>query len=156
MEHPAESIEVAGYRACRCGELVLTEIALRTQGLCVDCYHSEHGDRLVDIEVRLAGARVHTPTKYPRPPTSKGNLWTKKAAEKANKRAMLRLRGMFPDLYDILRAEERGRVGLDPWPVERVLEPDQAGPTVEESVDFAALVNALDAAGITGHGISAT
>lgn len=155
MEHEVDSIELAGYRSCRaCAELVIAEIAQRTDGLCASCYHSEHGERITDVEVRLAGRRVHVPTKYPRAPRSKGNLWTKKAAEKANKRAMQRLRGFFPDLYDILRAEERARVGLDPWPVERVLEPDEGGPSVEESVSFAALVNALDVAGVDTHGIS--
>lgn len=65
---------------------------------------------------------------------------------------MKRLRAIFGDFYDMLLAEERAAVGLDPWPIETVVGANP-GLGAEETVDFAAVYHALDEHGVTADGI---
>lgn len=60
---------------------------------------------------------------------------------------MRRLRAIFPDLYDILLAEERAAAGLDPWPLGTALAtgPDPDGSQTER---FAILYHALQDRGV--------
>jgi hypothetical protein len=153
IAHPDDGsrIEIAGYRSCAnewCSELILKEIATRTRGFCPPCFSEVTGPSITEIEIRNRGQRMTTPVRMKnRPSKNKGSRLTSKRAHKANVRAMRRLAMMFPDLYDILRAEERSRDGLDPWPVETVVTTND-GPDVDESVDFARLLAALDEAGV--------
>jgi len=144
-------IDLAGYRTCVnewCGDLMLKEVAERTRGFCPPCFRSVTDDALGEVEVRNRGQRMVTPVRMKtKPPKNKGNRSTSKRAHKANVRAMRRLAMLFPDLYDILRAEERARDGLDPWPIETVVQRGD-GPSFGESVGFARLLAALKDADI--------
>lgn len=144
-------IELAGYRSCInewCGELILKEIAERTKGFCPSCFEDVVGPSIYEVEIRNRGQRMTTPVRMKnRPKKNKGSRLTSKRAHKANLRAQRRLAMLFPDLYDVLRAEERARDGLDPWPVETVVVTND-GPDVDDSVEFARLLAALEEAGI--------
>jgi hypothetical protein len=146
----ATQIDIAGYRACRnehCDELVLLEVTRRTGGLCTTCFRGQLGASLAEIEVRNAGRslRMSMPGKKRSP--EKGNRWTHMAATKARARADNRLRQLFRDLYDVLLAEERARVGLDPFPLDTVVhEPPEADAS--ETIAFARVYAALDQHGV--------
>jgi hypothetical protein len=149
-EHGSQ-LEVAGYRTCRnewCGELMLREIAERTKGFCPTCFRELANGQITEVEVRNRGQRMTTPVRMKsQPAKNKGNRQTSRRAHKANVRAMKRLAMLFPDLYDILRAEERARDGLDPWPVETVVKKND-GPDADASIGFARLLAALDERGV--------
>jgi len=149
-EHGTQ-IEFAGYRACDnewCSELILKEIAERTRGFCPTCYRQLCSESFTEIEVRNRGQRMVAPIRMKATPSKdKGNRQTSRRARKANQRAMKRLAMLFPDLYDVLRAEERARDGLEPWPIETVIEENE-GPDTDTSVSFARLLAALDDHGI--------
>ena len=150
--HPPEAtqIDFAGYRSCRnehCSELVLLEITQRTGGLCTDCFRGDLGRNLAEIEVRNQGRNLTMQMPRGRRAAEKGNRWTHMAGTKARARADKRLRALFRDLYDVLLAEERGRLGLDPFPLETVLaEPPEADAS--ETIAFARVYAALDQHGV--------
>lgn len=152
VQHPTNGsqIDLAGYRGCNnawCGNLILFEIAQRTGGYCVPCFNIVFQGKTHEVEIRSRGQRMVAPRgRHDRKP-NKGNRWTSKQAGKANQRALKRLRMLFPDLYDVLRAEERARAGLDPWPTEHVVH-DNTGIPLEDSIDFARVLAALDEAGV--------
>ena len=154
-EH-GNQIDLAGYRSCRnewCSELVLKEITERTGGLCTDCFRTHLGEQLTEVEVRARGQRVRAQMTGPRRSDSKGNRWTAKQTEKARTRALKRLRTVFPDMYDVFYAEERARVGLDPWSIDALVR-ENDGPSVEETLDFARTYHALDKHGVDIDGLA--
>lgn len=115
--------DLEGYATCAntwCGALVLEVIAQRTRGFCVECWTSELRPDLVEITVRHAGERTALPmTQAPsKQRANRRNKSTDRLIDHCKRRALKRLKTIFPDLYDILLAEERARVGLNPWPIE--------------------------------------
>lgn len=74
------------------------------------------------------------------------NAHTKRLGAKAKRAARKRLAAMFPDVYDMLLAEERGLLGLEPWPAEIALR-SGGDPIVE--LGFAEMLTELDARGVT-------
>ena len=122
-----------GYVLCaRCHDsLVIEPVANRTGGICTTCLE-ERGSPLTAIEVEARGARFQIPLgRRKRPPRKKSPeaKARERVVDKCKERAMKRLRAIFPDLYDILLAEERAAVGLDPWPLGTALRhgPDPDG-----------------------------
>ena len=145
--HPDGSqIELAGYRTCRndwCSELFLAEIAQKTSGFCVKCWRDEFGGDLTEIEVRNMGRRIQVGATHNKQRVDgKGNRARQRQVERAKFRALKRLRALFPEIYDIFVAEERARVGLDPWPVETAIRGGDAESTVEFARVYAALAEA--------------
>lgn len=131
-----------------CDEMMLAEIAERTSGLCVKCWRERNGQRISEIEIRNMGRRVELGA-HPRDRTNgKGNRGRQRQVERAKRRARKRLAMMFPELYDIFLAEERARVGLDPWPADAALTEGDARSTL----DFAAVYHALDEHGVDVDG----
>lgn len=154
-EPKATQIDLAGYRSCRnehCDSgLVLLEVAQRTKGLCTDCFRGELGRSLAEIEVRNQGRTQRMRMPKAKQAAEKGNRWTHMAATKARKRADRRLRLLFQDLYDVLLAEERARLGLDPFPLETAVhEPTGGDPS--ETIAFARVYAALDQHGVDVNG----
>lgn len=153
-EIEATQLDVAGYRSCRnehCGDLVLLEITRRTGGLCVECFRGDLGSSLAEIEVRNQGRKLSMQMPKGKRAAEKGNRWTHMAATKARRRADDRLRALFRDLYDVLLAEERARLGLEAFPLERIVhEPSDGDPS--ESIDFARVYHALDEHGVDVDG----
>jgi hypothetical protein len=146
----ATQIDFAGYRACRnehCDELVVLEVTQRTGGLCTTCFRGELGKNLAEIEVRNAGRSLRMSMPGRTPSREKGNRWTHMAGTKARARADKRLRQLFRDLYDVMLAEERARLGLEPFPLETVVhEPPEADAS--ETIAFARVYAALDQHGV--------
>lgn len=154
-EPEATQIDLAGYRSCRnehCGNLFLTEIAERTKGLCVTCFRGDLGSSLAEIEVRNRGRNLTMRMPRGKRAAEKGNRATHMASTKARARADKRLRLLFRDLYDVLLAEERARLGLDPFPFETVIhEPVDGDPS--ETIAFARVYSALDEHGVDVDGL---
>jgi hypothetical protein len=149
-------IDLEGYRSCRnewCGRLVLKEVAERTQGLCTDCFRTHLGDQMAEVEVVSRGDRLNVKaTGRRRSQTSKGDRWTKRRVEQAKRRAYRRLRGVFPELYDVFYAEERARSGLEPWPIETVVQ-KRAAMDAQQTMDFARVYHALTEHGVDVDGL---
>lgn len=149
-------IDLEGYRACRnqwCGELVIVEVARRTTGLCGDCFRSHLGEQMAAVEAISRGERMRIKVgKRATANRAKGDLDTKRKTEHAKKRALKRLRAVFPDMYDIFYAEERARVGLEPWTLEAALKsgPDPDG---EQTMAFARVYHHLTEHGVDVDGL---
>jgi hypothetical protein len=154
----ASQIDLAGYRSCRnqwCGELVLVEIARRTGDLCTSCFQTHLGEQLTAVEVVSRAQRMTmTVTKRARSEISraKGDKSTKRLTEHARLRALKRLRGVFPDLYDVFYAEERARVGLEPWTIDMTVGASE-DPGCNETLDFARVYHALNQHGVDVDGL---
>lgn len=140
---------VEGYRACRCSRLVRDEVARRTQGRCPDCFIADGGDRVTKIELVGKGRRVSVPLNRRKPQTPRKRtaeaVARRKQADKAKERARKRLASMFPDVYDMLVAEERAALGLEPWPTDTALR----GGDPEIELGFAEMMSELADAGVT-------
>ena len=152
VAHEAEAtqLDVAGYRSClneHCGELILLELSWRTGGYCLGCFHDLHGSSIAEVEIRSKARTMSLNSTKQKQKLDKGNRATKQASTNAAKRALDRLKHLFPDLYDILLAEERARFGLDPFPYERAIkQPDTMTPS--EIIDFARVYDSLDEHGV--------
>jgi hypothetical protein len=147
------SHDVVGYVLCdHCGDnLVLDIVARRSGNLCTPCY-IDHGGPRREIEIEARGARIPIrlgqPTrKRTRSKPSPEAKAREKQVDKCRDRARKRLQAMFPDLYDILLADERARVGLDPWPLAMAMRsgPDPDGSQTEA---FARLYHLLEDRGV--------
>lgn len=139
-------VDLVGYVLCghHQNHWVRSEVASRTGGVCPEAFRIFNHQRLTEIELVGRGSRIKVPLsrsrKRPNRHITSGRAERKKAADKAKHRARKRLAAMFPDLYDILVAEERAEMGLEPWPVEMAIRGDD--PDVE--IGFAALIAELD------------
>lgn len=146
--------EVEGYVTCKnmgCGSLVVKQVARRTFGFCEICARNLLGKSVRVAEVVNAGRRSYVPLKNRKTEKSKYPD-TEKRAEKARNRAMKRLRALFPEIYDILLAEERSKEGLNPWSIERAV--DQAGEEPSKAtLDFANVYAALSQQGVDIYGL---
>lgn len=111
-----------GYVLCvECDETwVRSEVAQRTSGRCPKCYAVD-GSRLAEIELVGRGMKVRVPVRgrrqTPRRRTEAGRE-RRRQARAAKDAARKRLAAIFPDLFDVLVADERAARGLEPWPVE--------------------------------------
>lgn len=144
-------IDLEGYRSCRnewCTSLVLVEIAQRTRGLCSDCFRTHLGAQVAEVEVVSRGDRMTVRSRKRRKSqTDKGDRTTERRARSAQRRAYRRLRAVFPDLYDVFYAEERARLGLNPWTIDSVVT-EPSSLDAEQTLDFARVYHALNEAGL--------
>lgn len=108
--------ELIGYHPCRqCFEYV-PELTWHQLGwLCFECYEAspERDARLLEVAER---GRTHT-LRIPRPRKkgsrgSKGARTTRQVRKHAERAALIRLKAMFPEAYQLLYTEERIRRGL--------------------------------------------
>jgi hypothetical protein len=132
-----------GYGTCRiaaCGVWELTIVLARSGGVCTGCHLAGLGEQFRHIEIVSRGRRtaIRKTTNRPGPPRRTA---TRGAANHAKRRALKRLKNLFPDLYDILVAEERANVGLEPWPLRRALEH-------HDDPDGARMLHELDEVGV--------
>lgn len=123
---------VFGYEACRrCHRPVLAELARKTSGHCGDCYRDFFRDGAGDVVVRAGAEAVAVRATYATTTNSerrrrrrKGNDSARdRDATKANQRARARLARLFPEIFEMLKAEERERLGLEAWTLDAVLSP---------------------------------
>lgn len=147
-----ETHDVAGYVVCDgCrNNIVLDVVARRTGNLCTDCLVANQGP-LREIEIEARGTRLAIPAhparkRQKRKPTPEAKA-RDRVVDACKDRARKRLVALFPDLYDILLAEERANAGLEPWPLQAAV---KAGPDPDgsQTVDFALLYHALDDRGV--------
>jgi hypothetical protein len=114
-EHVAE-----GYVVCDCGAWVLKVVARRTGGKCADCHKPSPTLKTLEIVGRGTTTKIRTgrhskPRKRAKTPESKARS---KLSEQAASTARRRLAAIFPEMYEMLLAEERATRGLEPWPLE--------------------------------------
>jgi hypothetical protein len=123
----AQTPKIVGYTSCtRCGDpWVLKIIAARTGGMCPDkCWLEMRG--VTDLQVEVDGrtievARTQTRRHPPKNLTPRRRERIK-LRDKARLAAMRRLVDQFPVEFADLLAEERGRLGLDPWTIDAALQ----------------------------------
>lgn len=110
--------DVEGYTrcVCGCGRLVLEYVGYQTGGLAFDCLLNGRMRKIKEIELMHRATRVKLPLPQPKKskPKNKGVTATRKTADKARLKAMRRLRMIFPEIYELLYAEERHKLGLPP------------------------------------------
>jgi hypothetical protein len=150
-EHgPDGSATILGYTICRsCEHPVPQEIARVTGGVCAVCQRLGLAPVLKQIEVRSQGRRItltRPGRKKRKGAKSRNELIRQHRVDKAKRAALRRLRDAFPEYYAMLLADERGKLGLEPYPMEAVL---ATASGVNETVGFAALYHAL-----TEHGVA--
>jgi len=116
--------------------------------MCQDAFLETRGQRSATLELVGRGMRINIPVRNrrhrPKKPLTADQRARKKEAERAKEAARKRLAAMFPDLYDVLVAEERGLRGLEPWSTERAVRGRDA--TVE--LGFAEMLAELDDRGV--------
>lgn len=83
----------------------------------MECFIADDYSPLREIEIAVRGGKttMKMPGRRDHGP-NKGRPETRRKVEKARTRAMRRLRHLYPDVFDVLYAEERHRVGLAPVP----------------------------------------
>lgn len=101
--------------------LIREEIAHCTGGFCLECFAAEGGKRLAEIELVMKGRRLKVPIGDGKPKRKRyrPHRNARKALNaKARERARKRLSDLQPELYVILLAEERAKMGLPALPVQ--------------------------------------
>jgi hypothetical protein len=147
-----------GYTACRieaCGRWHLTAISNRTGGVCEECHFAGLGAQFRKMEIVSLGRRTEVKGKSRRPSRKRPGRESKPGralAGLAERRALKRLRRLFPELYDVLYAEERASVGLEPWPLDRALHHTAGDLDASTALGFAQLMHELDAVGVSVDG----
>ncbi len=134
---------------CACGVWVRDEVAVRTGGECASCFQIHGSKKVTTIELVGRGMVIEIPRyrnrkRKSRPPTEQAAN-KKRLSDKAKRAARKRLAAMFPDVYDMLLAEERGLLGLEPWPTEIALR--GGDPNIE--LGFAEMMTELESRGVT-------
>lgn len=117
--------------------------------MCQEAFLETQGHRSATLELVGRGLRVRVPIrnrnrKHRKKDLTPEQVRRKKQAEKAKAAARRRLAAMFPDLYDVLLAEERGDRGLEPWTTDMAVRGRDA--TVE--LGFAEALAELDQRGV--------
>jgi hypothetical protein len=138
---------VDGYVLCKCNAWVRDEVASVTRGRCPACFQADGAERVVAIELVGRGMRVQVPLggrRTKKRALTEGRIERRKRNERAKLRARKRLAMMFPDLFATLVAEERGALGLDPWPVETAV----ATIDPDAELGFAELLSELETRGV--------
>lgn len=149
MDHLTD-LTVAGYTVCAspdCGALVLDEVAYKTRGHCATCFRA-NANLILDAAITVVAGRekltltTRQGTKSPgdraqRKRAKKRARATAKERDKRKKVALARvaadrrLRRIFPELFEILLADERAKLGLNAWTIDRTLTPGTAEQSLE-------------------------
>ncbi len=114
---------VFGHSVCSsCGALVLTELSRVTGGRCGDCHRTSVVNRTVEIRSQGRRMTLHRPGRKRRKgPKSPNERRRQHVVEKVKGRALRRLRDLYPEVYLALLADERLKVGMDPYPLQTVV-----------------------------------
>lgn len=125
---------------------VLDAIAARTNGLCADDHIAAGSPRIGPLELVGRGGKIQIPRggRKRRRVDSEERKRSRHLARTARDRARKRLAAIFPDAYDMLVAEERGRLGLEPWTIDAAVR--GGDPLVE--IGFAEMMSELDQRGV--------
>jgi hypothetical protein len=129
-------VNVFGYQACsRCTAAVLNEIAWKTDGLCSTCFRDSPNVREIiavtkdrekirlTLSKRTPGERAQRTRAKKRARSRDEQREKARASALASTRAKAALTRAYPEVYEVLLAEERAKVGLEPWTLDRALTP---------------------------------
>jgi len=115
-------------------------IADKTRGHCPDCFRS-HASEIIDAVMVVASGRERVVLRPKRSPTElaarkrakqKPEVKARaKLVEKCNQKATQRLRHLYPEIWEVLVADERAKAGLEAWTLDRVLTPGDAESSLE-------------------------
>lgn len=132
------NVSVAGYTACdQCATFVLDVIAFKTRGLCAECFRRQANaiidpvmvivdgrERLVlrtDVSRRKPGARAQRARARRRKRQEPDEKARRKEVAACADRARRRLQRLFPEMWEILLADERAKAGLNAFTIDRCL-----------------------------------
>jgi hypothetical protein len=147
-----------GYTACRieaCGRWHLTAISNRTGGVCEECHFAGLGAQFRKMEIVSLGRRTEIRSPKSRQTSKRPGREqsrVRRLTQMAERRALKRLRRLFPELYDVIYADERASVGLEPWPLDRALHHTAGDIDASTALGFAQLMHELDAVGVSVDG----
>lgn len=125
--------EIFGYAVCPCGKPVLNEVAYKTRGRCSDCFRAKLNpvfDEIIavtkDRERILLKLDRRTPGERAQRRRAKARTRAKQREQHrvtmlARTRAMSRLAKTFPAVFEFYLADERAKLGLEAWTVDRAL-----------------------------------
>ncbi len=143
-------MSVLGYAVCPCGKPVLDAVAYKTDGHCEDCHRANVNNRISDMEIVGRNMRISVPVDRPRTDAGQTRMAAKRKARKtpesrhnekqreaAKQAAFKRLRDLFPELFEVLVADERAKRGLKPWTITAALTPGTAETTLTFLEDYA-------------------
>jgi len=134
MSEGADGFTVEGYTACRtCGRHFVTNGKRR----CGDCLSALVVVGEAEAVARAAARPAPKRTTRARKPRrlTKAQKDEKRKWNRARSRALTRLRQIHPELYEVLLAEEKAALGLDP---SLDVRPANVGPLERELVSAAA------------------
>lgn len=139
-------MNVFGYSACsRCQTAVLQEIAWKTGGLCSTCFRESPNVREIiavtknrekvrlTLSKRTPGDRAQRARAKKRARSRDEQREKARVSMLASTRAKAALTRAYPEVYEVLLAEERAKLGLEPWTLDRALTPHRVtGETMEQ------------------------
>jgi hypothetical protein len=127
---------IFGYAVCaNCGATVLDVVAWKTQGRCADCFRNGLGpvfDEIVAVAANRERIRLkldrRTPGERAQRRRSKDRAKKRDDQRERNRvtmlartRAQARLTRTFPDIFEFYLADERAKLGLEAWTIDRAL-----------------------------------
>jgi len=131
-----DTVRVFGYQPCgHCQTPVLNEVAWKTGGRCSDCYRNKLGPVFDDIVAVTKNRERIRLTLSKRTPADRAGRRRNKARrgfeakEKARltmlarTRAYSRLTRIFPEIWEVLYADERAKLGLTAWTIDKAVSP---------------------------------
>jgi len=126
-------VNVFGYTVCPCGAAVLDVVAWKTRGRCAECFRAGLNPVFDEI-IAVTKDREKIALKLDR--RSPGERAQRKRAKArsrekgreqrlvvmlARSRAMSRLAKTFPAVFEFYLADERAKLGLEAWTIDRAL-----------------------------------
>jgi hypothetical protein len=151
-----EAAKIFGYETCRlCGTPVLDIVAAKTAKLCPTCFRDKtnpffnevvaYNNDGTRVKLRLVGRKRspgHKAAKK-RAKTGAAAKVRERQLRRVHARALRRLRDLYPDVFEVLLADERAKEGLEPWTIERALTPHAPFSHFDELAKYAGIDNPL-------------
>jgi hypothetical protein len=141
------TVTIFGHTACgQCLKPVLNEIAYKTRGLCADCFREQAGSIINPVMVVVDGREKivlrNVSHRTPAERSQRARARKRKRQQPDEKqrrkdvaacaeRARRRLQRLFPELWEVLLADERAKAGLAAWTIDRALTPGEASSSLE-------------------------
>jgi hypothetical protein len=148
--------KVFGYIACRlCDQPELEIVGWKTNGLCATCFRAGANRLFTDVvahhangertKLSLVSARKSPGERRRRRFKSKRERTDhERKVRRAEAAALRRLKNLYPDVYEVLVADERAERGIEPaWTVDRAVTPHHAGSQFEELATYAGATNPM-------------
>jgi GTP1/Obg family GTP-binding protein len=132
-----DTVRVFGYQPCaHCQEPVLNEVAFKTGGRCADCYRRKLGpffDEIIAVTKDRERIRLTLSKRSPAERAGRRRNKVRRGFEAkersrltmlARTRAYSRLTKIFPEIWEVLYADERAKLGMQPaWTIEKAVTP---------------------------------